>query len=101
MIASSAARWSVSVSRRFVSSNSRAFSSATPMLAASVLSSRSSASLKACAWMLSRPTTPTTRSPAHDRDAEPRQRVCPADLDGPGGLLLLDRPDPQRASPSG
>ena len=84
MIASSAARWSVSVRRRFVSSNSRAFSSATPMLAASVLSSRSSASLKACAWMLSRPTTPTTRSPAligtpsHDRVSVPPTWTAPA-----------------------
>ena len=31
-----------------------------------------------------------------DRDAEPRLGVGPADLDGPGGLLLLDRPDAER-----
>ena len=42
MIASSAARSSVSVSRRFVSSNRRAFSSATLRLEASVVSSRTS-----------------------------------------------------------
>ena len=49
MIASSAARSLVSVRSRFVSSNRRAFSRATPRLEASVDSSRSSASLKACA----------------------------------------------------
>ena len=48
MIASSAARCSVSLSSRCVSSNRRAFSSATLMLAASVSSRRTSASLKAC-----------------------------------------------------
>ena len=47
MIASSAARSLVSVSRRFVSSNSRAFSSATLRLEASVVSSRTSDSLNA------------------------------------------------------
>ena len=45
--ASSAARCSVSLSRRCVSSKRRAFSSATPMLAATVLSRRTSASPKA------------------------------------------------------
>ena len=45
--ASSAARWSVSFSRRLVSSKRRAFSSATPMLDATVDTRRSSASLKA------------------------------------------------------
>ena len=45
MIASSAARSSVSASRRFVSSKSRAFSSATPMLDARVESRRSSLSV--------------------------------------------------------
>ena len=83
MIASSAARSSVSVSRRFVSSNRRAFSSATPMLEASVLSRRSSASSKASRLdRVSRPMTPRTRSPAEDRDAEPATRVAvPAELD--------------------
>ncbi len=47
MIASSAARCSLSLNRRCVSSKRRAFSSATPMLAATVLSSRTSASPKA------------------------------------------------------
>ena len=47
MTASSAARWSVSARSRFVSPKSRAFSSATPMLEASVVRSRSSASLYA------------------------------------------------------
>ena len=47
MIASSAARCSVSLSRRWVSLNRRAFSSATPMLAASVDSKRTSASSNA------------------------------------------------------
>ena len=42
MTASSALRCSVSFSRRCVSSNRRAFSSATPMLAATVLNSRTS-----------------------------------------------------------
>ena len=42
MTASSAVRCSVSLSRRCVSSKRRAFSSATPMLAASVSSSRTS-----------------------------------------------------------
>ena len=45
--ASSALRCSVSFSRRCVSSNRRAFSSATPMLAATVCSRRTSASPKA------------------------------------------------------
>ena len=47
MIASSEARASVSDRRRFVSSKRRAFSSATPMLEASVERSRSSDSVKA------------------------------------------------------
>ena len=62
MSASSAARSSVSSRRRFVSSNRRAFSRATPMLAARVLRRRSSASLNACCRWLSRATTPITRS---------------------------------------
>src|SRR3990172_3238922 len=63
-IASSAARSSVSASSRFVSSNRRAFSRATPMLAASVASRRSSDSSKACWSSRSNPMTPRTRSPA-------------------------------------
>ena len=64
MIASSAARCSVSLSRRCVSSNSRAFSSATPMLAATVDSRRTSASPKASSrsWF-STMTVPRKRSP--------------------------------------
>ena len=46
--ASSAARWSVSASSRFVSPKRRAFCRATPMLAATVETSRSSDSLNAC-----------------------------------------------------
>ena len=45
MTASSAARWFVSASSRFVSSNRRAFSRATPMLVASVARTRSSDSV--------------------------------------------------------
>ena len=45
-------------------SNRRAFSSATPMLEASVVSSRSSASLNAYCWRLSSAIAPITRSPA-------------------------------------
>ena len=64
MIASSAARSSVSARRRLVSSNSRAFSSATPMLDARVERSRSSPSLKAFGSVEATETTPSTRSPA-------------------------------------
>jgi len=47
MMASSAARSSVILSRLWVSSNRRAFSSATPMLDATVVNKRTSESLKA------------------------------------------------------
>ena len=45
MMASSAARWSVSASRRFVSAKRRAFSRATPMLETIVVRTRSSLSV--------------------------------------------------------
>ena len=76
MIASSAARSFVSASRRFVSSNRRAFSSATPMLDARVVSSRSSASVKASARGSRAAMTPMTRVAGQDRDAEPRLGVA-------------------------
>jgi hypothetical protein len=63
MIASSAARSLLSVSSRFVSSNRRAFSRATPMLAASVESSLSSPSLNASFDSSETDSTPKTRSP--------------------------------------
>ena len=84
MIASSAARSSVSVRSRFVSSNRRAFSSATPMLEPSVLRRRSSASLNACASMASRPRTPITRlapvigTPIHESVSVPPIEIAPA-----------------------
>ena len=83
MIASSAARSSVSVSSRFVSPKSRAFSRATPMLDASVTSRRSSASLNPCASARSRLTTPSTRPPA---------RIGTPSHDSAGGASSSGRP---------
>ena len=84
MIASSAARSSVSVSRRFVSSNRRAFSRATPMLEPSVPRRRSSASLNACSSTASSPMTPITRlapvigTPSQDSVSVPPIEIAPA-----------------------
>ncbi len=62
MMASSAARCSLCLKRRCVSSKRRAFSSATPMLAATVLRSASCASAKANSRSWSSSTTiPSTR----------------------------------------
>ena len=62
--ASSAARACVSPRSRFVSSTSRAFSTATPTPAARVATSCWSASLKASGRRLPRATAPMTRRPA-------------------------------------
>ena len=84
MIASSAARSSVSARSRFVSPNRRAFSSATPMLEASVAMTRSSLSLNALASTASRPTTPITRlapvigAPSHESVGVPPTSIAPA-----------------------
>ncbi len=68
MMASSAFRCSVSFSSRCVSSKSRAFSSATPMLEATVESRRTSASPKASSRSkLSRMMEPRKRSPDEHR----------------------------------
>ena len=111
MIASSAARWSVSVRRRFVSSNSRAFSRATPMLDASVLSSRSSASRRRRRRMLSSATVAEDPLAGEDRHAEPglgrrsrpdrpgrprRPASCAGSRSGSGA-----RPDDRRAGQPG
>ena len=65
MIASSELRCSLSFNSRCVSSNSRAFSSATLMLLASVCKSRTSDSVYACSRSVSiRLTIPRTWSPA-------------------------------------
>ena len=85
--ASSAASCSVSARSRFVSSNSRAFSSAVPIASASVLNSRSSASLKACSLRSSRMTTPMARSPAMIGTPSERPRVGAADLDPPAATV--------------
>ncbi len=72
--ASSDERRSVSFSRRCVSSKSRAFSSATPMLAATVDSSRTSASPKAFSRsMFSTDMNPSRRSPAKIGTATPER----------------------------
>ena len=98
MIASSAARSSVSVSSRFVSSNRRAFSSATPMLEARVAMTRSSASLNASASTLSSAQDADHARRPGDGRTEPGRCVCPADLDRAGSFLILDRADPQRSA---
>ena len=77
MIASSAARSSASVRSRFVSSNRRAFLSATPIDEATVASSRSVESSNLCCSRLSRASTPSTSSatrigtPSHDSASTP------------------------------
>ena len=100
MIASSAARSSVSVSSRFVSSNRRAFSSATPMLEASVLSSRSSASPNASRSIAFEADHPDDPLAGHDRHAEPRLGRGPAELDRPAARSPR-RPMPTRSGSAG
>ena len=75
----SAARCSVSFSRRCVSSNRRAFSSATPMLEATVVSKRISASPYACSrtWFSRRQHTRQTVA-RKDRDEDNRERAVGA-----------------------
>ncbi len=99
MSASSAARWSVSASSRFVSSKRRAFASATPMLDATVDTSRSSASVKASGLSLPRTMTPMTSPPAgigtpsHDSESSPP----PVADDRSVGVLLGEVAVPARS----
>ena len=80
MMASSALRCSVSLSRRCVSSKRRAFSSATLMVVASVVSRRTSDSPKACSrsWFSSEDRADHAVA-ADDRDADARSALvaCP------------------------
>ena len=95
MIASSAARWSVSARRRFVSSNRRAFSRATPMLETIVVRIRSSRSSKASGRIDSSETTPMTSSPAMIGTPSHDSVDRPSD-DRPGRIRLVAVTEEQR-----
>ena len=98
MTASSAARWFVSASSRFVSSNRRAFSSATPMPAASVARTARRTPCRRRGPPTRGPRTPMTRFAPRDRNADPRLGVDRPDRDRPGGIGLVAGSHPERAA---
>ena len=95
-VSSSAARASASSRRRFVSSNSRALSRATPMFVASVESRRSCSSPYACRSPVPIAITPMALSPAGI--GTPRYELVPSTLNGaPMALASVGRSRPGSA----
>ena len=95
MTASSALRWSVSVSSRFVSSNRRALSSATAMLDASVLEEPLVGLVVGVGLDVLQADHPEDAVAAEDRDAEPGVGHRAAG-DRAQGVRFLPAPDAER-----